>query len=79
MRKTGSVLCMLLASLAVLAAARLAPELPGNARTYIERKYAGWNGVLHAWVYEGDGCGASSLLGWLDNCAAAFEKAQPGV
>lgn len=79
MRKTGSVLCMLLASLAVLAAARLAPELPGNARTYIERKYAGWNGVLHAWVYEGDGCGASSLLGWLDECAAAFEKAQPGV
>ena len=79
MRKAGSVLCILLAVAVVLAAVRLAPALPGNARTYIERKYAGWNGVLHAWVYEGDGCGASSLLGWLRNCAAAFEKAHPGV
>ena len=79
MRKTGSVVCILLAAAVVLAAARLAPSLPGNARTYIERKYAGWNGVLHAWVYEGDGCGGSSLLGWLGKCAAAFEKANAGV
>lgn len=79
MKKTVTMLCMIMAILVVMAALRLQPDLPGDARTYIEKKYAGWSGVLHAWVYEGDGCASGSLAGWLNKCAATFEKTHTGV
>lgn len=54
-----------------------ARRLPLEAHELIEKKYAGWNGVLRVWACEDwteDG-----LTGWLNRCAAAFEKGHSGV
>ena len=45
---------------------------------YVEKKYAGWNGVLRAWVCSGWEC-SGSFVRWLNACASDFEKAHDGV
>ena len=53
--------------------------LPMDSRPLVEAKYAGWSGVLRLWVYEGWPSGSGGLAGWLNRCAAGFEKRHPGV
>ncbi len=53
--------------------------LPVDNRPLVEAKYAGWSGVLRLWVFEGWPSGAGGLTGWLNRCAAGFEKRHPGV
>lgn len=52
--------------------------LPVKEIDYIEKKYSGWNGVLRAWFCSEWEC-ASGFIGWLNRCAAAFEKENPGI
>ena len=52
--------------------------LPLDMQPYVEKKYAGWNGVLQAWIcseWEPGG----SFIRWLNSCAAEFEKMHEGV
>ena len=53
--------------------------LPMDSRPLVAAKYAGWSGVLRLWVYEGWPSGSGGLTGWLNRCAAGFEKCHPGV
>lgn len=53
--------------------------LPMDSRPLVAAKYAGWSGVLRLWVYEGWPSGSGGLTGWLNRCAAGFEKRHPGV
>ena len=50
-----------------------------DSRPLVAAKYAGWSGVLRLWVFEGWPSGSGSLTGWLNRCAAGFEKRHPGV
>lgn len=78
MRRAGRVLCLLLAAALVPVGLFLARELPANPQPYVERKYAGWNGVLRAWVCSGWDC-AGAFTRWLNACASDFEKRHDGV
>ena len=49
--------------------------LPFEKKTLIEEKYSGWNGVLRVWIPESE----KGLVGWLNRCAAEFEKTHNGV
>lgn len=54
-----------------------ARRLPLQTQDLIEKKYAGWSGVLRVWACEDwteDG-----LTGWLNRCGSLFEKAHSGV
>ncbi len=53
--------------------------LPLDRQPLIEKKYAGWSGVLRLWVFEGWPCGTGSASLWLNRCVARFEKGHPGV
>ena len=78
MKRTLNLICLLAVALLLPAAAMLFRELPAAVHPYIEEKYAGWSGVLRAWVcseWEPGG----SLLRWLNACAADFEKRHEGV
>lgn len=57
---------------------RAALQLPGDSGSYVEKKYAGWSGVLRGWVCSEWNC-AGSFVSWLNRCAADFEKAHEGV
>lgn len=78
MRKILTTICALTLAALMPAAVLLSRNLPPDTRTYVETKYAGWNGVLQAWV-----CArwspAGSFISWLNECAADFEKAHDGV
>ena len=77
-KKWRTALCMAVIALCLPAIAWTARRLPVQTRPLIEEKYAGWSGVLRIWVYEGwtDG---DSFAGWLNRCAAMFEKRRSGV
>ena len=77
-KKWRSALCMAVIALCLPAIVWTARRLPVQTRPLIEKKYAGWSGVLRIWVYEGwtDG---DSFAGWLNRCAAIFEKRHGGV
>lgn len=59
----------------ILLAAR---QLPQDNQALVEKKYAGWSGVLRIWAFEG-WTGGDRMAGWINGCAAAFEKSHPGV
>ncbi len=68
--------CLLLLAPLLIRAWQL---LPMDRQPMIERKYAGWSGVLRLWVFEGWPCGSGSASSWLNRCVARFEKERPGV
>ena len=77
MRRWGRWTCVLLLAAAIFGALWAGRHLPVDTRPLIEEKYAGWSGVLRAWVcseWEPGG----SLLRWLNACAADFEKRHEG-
>lgn len=78
MRKMLSIICALILIALLPVAPRLLRSLPVDTAPYVAEKYAGWNGVVQAWVcsaWEGGG----SFITWLNRCAARFEKAHEGV
>lgn len=77
-RKWRSVLCLAVIAACLPAIHLTARHLPLQTRPLIEEKYAGWSGVLRIWVFEGwtDG---DFFAGWLNRCAATYEKSHPGV
>lgn len=79
MSKFRAPVCLLLLLALVPALLSLRAELPSDRQALIEEKYAGWSGVLRLWYFEGWPAGSGSASPWLSRCAAAFEKAHPGV
>ena len=78
MRRFARCVCVLLLAALEVGAVRLAGELPPDRRRYVAQKYAGWSGVLRAWVCADWKCGGN-FIRWLNACAAAFEKRHEGV
>ena len=78
MRKMLSFICALILAGLLPAAWFAAKLLPVDGGRLAAEKYAGWNGVLQAWVCSRWSCGGSFIT-WLNGCAAEFEKAHEGV
>lgn len=78
MKRFLSLICLLGLALLLPAAALVSNGLPADTRAYVEKKYAGWNGVLRAWVCAKWSC-SGSFTRWLNACAAEFEKHHEGV
>lgn len=79
MKKVMRIVCVMLIALLIPALFALRSILPLNKNALIEKKYAGWNGVLRIWIYEGWQSGAGSFVSWLNRCAGIFEKQHNGV
>lgn len=77
MRKILTTICALFVAMLFPIAVLVSRGLPADSGRYIAKKYAGWNGVIQAWVC----CEwkESEWISWLKNCAAEFEKAHSGV
>lgn len=78
MKKFRTILCLALIALCIPAILRASHTLPADNAALVAEKYAGWSGVLRIWSYEGFTPG-DSFTGWLNQCAALFEKSHPGV
>lgn len=78
MKRFLSLVCLILLALLLPAAAMISRGLPADTRPYVEKKYAGWSGVLRAWVCSGWECGGG-FIRWLNACATDFEKRHDGV
>ena len=78
MRKSLQLLCLITVLALIVAAARIFPRLPADSQPYVEKKYAGWNGVLRGWVSSEWSC-SGSFVRWLNACAEGFEKRHEGV
>lgn len=77
MRRTASAAAW--AALLILAALGPAMATTAVERTALIRsRYDSWTGVLRLWKCEDWPLG-DSLTGWLNECAAAFEKRHPGA
>lgn len=79
MRRLRIALCLLVLGLLTAALPLAKHFLPQDNRALVEKKYAGFSGVLRLWVFEGWQPGAGSFTGWLNRCVAGFEKRHPGV
>lgn len=78
MKRLLHLICLLIVAALIPAALLISRGLPADTRPYVEQKYAGWNGVLRAWVCVDWRC-AGSFTRWLNACAASFEKNHDGV
>lgn len=78
MKKLISLICLMALLTLVPAAVLIYQGLPADTQGYVEKKYSGWNGVLRAWVCSRFSASAS-FTGWLNACAADFERAHEGV
>ena len=78
MKRFLHLICLLIAAALLPVALLISRGLPADTRPYVEQKYAGWNGVLRAWVCADWEC-AGSFTRWLNACAARFEKNHDGV
>lgn len=78
MKKLRTALCLFVIALCLPGIVLSARRLPLRKNDLIAKKYAGWSGVLRIHAFEGwtDGDAVSS---WVRRCAAAFERAHPGV
>lgn len=78
MRRILSFICALILLALIPAAFLLRQTLPVDTGPYIAEKYAGWSGVLQAWICC-DWDAGGSWISWLNSCAARFEKGHDGV
>lgn len=69
---------ILLVGLIVLAPA-LPQRLPSTSEGIASKMYENWAGVLRVWVCSGWQPGNGSLVPWLNNSFAQFERQNPGV
>ena len=77
MKKLRTAFCLAVLGFCLPGIILSAKKLPADKSDLIEKKYAGWSGVLTIRAFEGwsDGDGGA----WIRRCAAAFEKTHPGV
>lgn len=78
MRKILTTICALFVVFLLPASFLVSQSLPTDTTSYVKKKYAGWNGVLQAWIcceWKPGG----NLISWLNSCASAFEKKHNGV
>ena len=78
MRRLRSILCLLCLAALVPLLGQARRFLPQDNRALVEKKYAGWTGVLRLWVFPGWEAGGS-LQAWLNRCIDIFERRHPGV
>ncbi len=78
MKRFLHLICLLAVAALLPAALIVSRGLPADSHPYVEKKYAGWNGVLRAWVCAEWKC-SGSFVRWLNACAADFEKHHDGV
>lgn len=78
MQRMLSIICALILTLMLPAAWMVSRGLPADTGSYIAEKYAGWSGVIQAWIFSEWKAGGSFIT-WLNRCAAEFEKAHKGV
>jgi len=78
MKKSLQFICLSFVILVSVCGIYLSSAFPINTQPYVEKKYAGWSGVLRAWVCS-DWSSNGSFIRWLNSCAAEFEKAHEGV
>ena len=71
MKRFLHLICLLAVAALLPAALLVSRGLPADTRPFVEQKYAGWNGVLRAWVCADWEC-AGSVTRWLNACAASF-------
>jgi len=77
-KKSLRLICLAFVALVIGAGLKLMYTFPVNTQPYVEKKYAGWNGVLQAWICTNWEPGGS-FISWLNGQAAAFEKSHEGV
>lgn len=78
MKKSLQLICLGFVALIIGTGLRLMYAFPIDTQPYVEKKYAGWNGVLQAWIYS-DWTSGGSFISWLNSCASEFEKMHEGV
>ena len=78
MRKLRIAACLALILALIPTLALVRTKLPRDNRALVEKKYAGWCGVLRLWVFEGWE-GGGSAIAWLNPCIERFERRHPGV
>lgn len=78
MKKSLQLLCLAIALAMIPAAILIAGDLPADSSEFVQKKYAGWNGVLRGWIFSEWDAGGS-FNAWLNACAAEFENAHEGV
>lgn len=78
MRRTIKILSFICLIWACIGGVKALRQLPADTGAYVEKKYAGWSGVLRCWVYSDWRCGGS-FISWLNSCAEGFERAHEGV
>lgn len=78
MKKFLRIICLTFVSLLICTGIGLMHRFPIDTQPYVEKKYAGWNGVLQAWICTRWNPGGS-FIQWLNRCASAFEKNHEGV
>lgn len=78
MKRSLHIICLICAGALIGGMALLSPLLPADGGVYVEKKYAGWSGVLRGWVASNWSC-AGSFNAWLNRCAGEFEMEHEGV
>lgn len=78
MRTWRTILCLIVIAACLPGILLAAGRLPIDNEPLVAKKYAGWSGVLRIWAFEG-WTGGDCLAGWINRCAAGFEKAHNGV
>ena len=78
MNRLMKILTFICLAWVMISGLRIGAVLPADAGEYVEKKYAGWSGVLRGWIYSDWQC-AGSFVSWLNAAAAEFEKAHDGV
>lgn len=77
MRKWRTIACLAVIAACLPGIWMASGQLPMGKHALIAEKYAGFSGVLRVWACES--WADDSLAGWLNRCAARFEKAHEGV
>lgn len=78
MKKSFQLISLSFVVLLIGVGIQLFRSFPIDTQTYIEKKYAGWNGVLQAWICT-DWNPGGSFIRWLNSCASEFEKQHDGI
>ena len=78
MKRLRTAVCLAVIALCIPGILRSAKLLPRDNQALIEKKYAGWSGVLRIWAFEG-WTGGDLMARWVGSCAEKFEKKHPGV
>ena len=73
MRKSLHFIALIFVLALVLVAGQILQRLPADSQPYVEKRYAGWNGVLRGWICAEWSC-SGSFVRWLNACAAMFER-----